>query len=135
MARLPCTASDIIPVIGLGTGQLAMIISVAAGAHRCNRRTMHGRNDARLPRAVILFVVLEALAAREWGGGLGGNNVQKIQLHDLSDTQHNQARRNQAAEVSLDVRPGHMSSSVSEISWVGISRLTEPSPCACQSKR
>ena len=40
VARSPCTASDIIPVIGLGTGQLAMIISVAAGAHRCNRRTM-----------------------------------------------------------------------------------------------
>ena len=133
MARLPCTASDIIPVIGLGTGQLAMIISVAAGAHRCNRRTMHWRHDAQFPRAVILFVVLEALAARE--RGVGCNNAQKIQLHDLSDTQHNQARRNQAAEVSLDVRPGHMSSSVSEISWVGISRLTEPSPCACQSKR
>lgn len=68
MARLPCTASDIIPVIGLGTGQLAMIISVAAGAHRCNRRTMHWRHDAQFPRAVILFVVLEALAARERGG-------------------------------------------------------------------
>ena len=68
MARLPCTASDIIPVIGLGTGQLAMIISVAAGAHRCNRRTMQWRHDAQFPRAVILFVVLEALAARETGG-------------------------------------------------------------------
>ena len=134
MARLPCTASDIIQVIGLGTGRLAMIVSVAAGPHRCNRRTLHWRHDARLPRAVILFVVLEALAEREWGGVVC-NNVQNTQLPDSSDTQHNQACRNQAAEVSLDVRPGHICSSVSEISWVGISRSAEPSPRVCQSKR